>query len=58
MKPSAAKKIQKPTEEENPFLSEEESAWLNVMQDTLSPYWSARLAYTDREAPPKESDAS
>ncbi len=59
MKRSTTKKIQKPAEEKYPFLSEEETTWLTIMNDTLSPYWSARLGYnTEKGPPPSESGAS
>ena len=57
MKRSAAKKQQKTVEEQHPFLNSDESAFLNIMQDTLSPYWSARMEYTRKDSETKDSEA-
>jgi hypothetical protein len=46
---STVKKVQKESADEHTLLKQEDFRWLGELQEMLSPYWSARLAYRTPE---------
>jgi hypothetical protein len=56
MKRSIAKKPEKPAAKEQEPQEFDDSAWFDVMRATLSPYWSARMEYTNDRAPQRNDE--
>jgi len=54
MKRSTAKKTERPAIKEPEIQGFDDSAWFDVMRATLSPYWSARMEYTNEVSPSRE----
>jgi len=55
MKRSTGKKAEKPAAKEEQPQYEDNSAWFDVMRQTLNPYWSARV---ERTTPRSEDEAA
>jgi hypothetical protein len=56
MKRSTTKKLEKPAAKEQEEQLPDDSAWLNVMRETLSPYWSARIEHTSDRASQRDNN--